>query len=108
ADRQHPLALGLDGHDGGLADHDAAVADVDQRVGGAKVDPDVAGEQAEDSVEHSEEGPLSVVARCLRRAGTSARNERGERQYSRDLPISHVARCTLRLQGVASYLAGRS
>ena len=49
ADRQHALRLGVDGDDAGLADDDAAVADVDQGVGRAEVDPDVAGEQAEEA-----------------------------------------------------------
>jgi hypothetical protein len=57
ADRQHPLGACLDRDDGRLADHDAAVLDVDQGVGGPEVDPDVAGEQAEDAVEHSEGMP---------------------------------------------------
>ncbi len=51
ADREHLASLGVDRDDARLADDDAAVAHVDQRVGGAEVDPDVAGEQAEQSVQ---------------------------------------------------------
>ena len=46
------LVLRVDGHHAGLADDDAAVADVDERVGRAEVDADVAGEEAEEGVEH--------------------------------------------------------
>ena len=65
ADRQDPLRLGVDGHDGRLAHDDPAVADVDQRVGCPEVDPDVAGEEAEDPVEHVRGGSF-VTGRCCR------------------------------------------
>ena len=67
ADRQDALGLGVDGHDGRLAHDDPAVAHVDQRVGGPEVDPDVAGEEAEDPVEHRE-------GRVLRAGGSSWRS----------------------------------
>ena len=47
------LRLRVDRDHGRLADDDAAVADVDERVGGPEVDPDVAGEDAEEAVEHA-------------------------------------------------------
>ena len=54
ADREHALRLRVDRHDRRLGDHDPAIAHVDQRVGGAEVDADVAGEEAEESVEHAD------------------------------------------------------
>ena len=51
-DRQDALRLGVDRDDRRLAHDDPAVADVDQGVGGPEVDPDVAGEEAEEAVEH--------------------------------------------------------
>ena len=53
ADGEDALGLGVDGDDRRLGDDDPAVADVDERVGRAEVDPDVAGEEAEESVEHA-------------------------------------------------------
>ena len=44
----------LDGNNGRLADHDASIPDVDERVGGPEVDPEVPGEQAEEAVEHAQ------------------------------------------------------
>ena len=70
ADRQHPAGLGVDGDDGRLAHDDAAVADMDQRVGGPEVDPDVAGEDPEDAVEHD-------AALVLRREGVVRRTPHG-------------------------------
>ena len=64
ADGQDPLGLGVDGHDGRLAHDDPAVADVDQRVGGPEVDPDVAGEEAEDPVEHVRGGSFVTAGDC--------------------------------------------
>ncbi len=64
----HPLRLGpdcqdalrarVDRDDRRLADHDPAVAHVDERIGRTEVDPDVAGEQAENAVEHAGGGVL--------------------------------------------------
>ncbi len=68
ADRQDPLRLGVDGHDRRLAHDDAAVAHVDQSVGGPEVDSDVAREQAEEAVEHAAERVL-VVGRVARDVG---------------------------------------
>ena len=53
ADRQDPLASSRRWRrrDGSLMTM-PAVADVDERVGGPEVDPDVAGEEAEEAVEH--------------------------------------------------------
>ena len=62
ADRQDALGLGVDGDDRRLAHDDPAVADVDQRVGRPEVDPDVAGEDAEDPVEHGGGRVPSFVA----------------------------------------------
>ena len=73
ADGQDPLGLGVDGHDRRLAHDDPAVADVDQRVGGPEVDPDVAGEEAEDAVEHG-------AGRVLRGRGRSVGSRRGHRR----------------------------
>ena len=79
ADRQDPLRLRVDRHDRRLAHDDAAVADVDERVGGPEVDPDVAGEEAEEAVEHvggevlrAESGRVAVAA-APRRAGARDR-----------------------------------
>ena len=55
-DRQDPLRARLDRDDRRLADDDAAVLDVNQGVGRAEVDPDVAGEEAEEAVEHAQGG----------------------------------------------------
>jgi len=63
ADGQDALGLGIDRHDGRFAHDDAAVADVHQRVGGPEVDPDVAGEEAEDPVEHEVGGSFVVGGR---------------------------------------------
>ncbi len=46
------LSWHRDGHHAGSAYHDPAVAHVDERVGGSEIDPDVAGEDAEERVEH--------------------------------------------------------
>ena len=43
ADGEHAVGALLDGHDGGLAEHDAAVLDVDQGVGGTQIDADIVG-----------------------------------------------------------------
>ena len=69
ADGQHALGLGVDGDHRRLADDDAAVADVDQRVGGPEVDADVAGEEAEQAVEHGAERVL--VGRGVVAGGTA-------------------------------------
>ena len=45
-----------------LADDDAAVADGDERVGGAEIDPDVVAEEAEQAVEESQ-GPSGIELR---------------------------------------------
>ena len=79
ADRQDPPGLGVDRHDRRLAHDDAAVADVDQRVGGPEVDPDVAGEEAEDPVEHGRR------ARPSWRSGqVAARRTADARRVARD------------------------
>ena len=63
---EHALGFGADGHDdlaataglvlhrddGGLVEHDALVADVDERVGRAQVDGQIAGEIAAQAFEH--------------------------------------------------------
>ena len=66
-DGQHALGLGVDRHHARLAHDDPAVAHVDQRVGGPEVDPDVAGEEAEQAVEHG--WKASLVMRASRRRG---------------------------------------
>ncbi len=70
------FGAGLDGHHARLADDDAPVTDVDERVGRAEVDADVAGEDAEEGVEHDAERVLrgswlhrGGAARGPRRAG---------------------------------------
>ena len=37
----------VDGDDGGLVDHDALAAGIDERVGGSEIDGEIAGEHAE-------------------------------------------------------------
>jgi hypothetical protein len=69
---EHAARPRLDGDHAGLADHDPAIADVDEGVGSAEVDPDVAGEQAEERVEHWAECPLSSDV-WVRRARSTAR-----------------------------------
>ena len=71
-DGQDPPGLGVDRHDRRLADHDPAIAHVDQGVGGPEVDPDVAGEEAEQTVEHG-------AWRVLRAGGSSRRGRRRSR-----------------------------
>ena len=65
----HPLAVGpaflADRDDRRLVQHDALAADVDQRVGGAEVDREIAGEIALEELEHVSDG--------LRRCGTRGR-----------------------------------
>ena len=81
ADGQDALGLGVDRDDRRLAHHDPAVADVDQRVGGPEVDADVAGEEAEQAVEHGwGEGP--------RRCGWSRARPPG-RDRGRVAPMCH-------------------
>src|SRR5215208_6747287 len=63
---------------------------MDEGVGRAEVDPDVAGEQAEDAVEHSEGGPLWVVRTNVGRL--LARNVRGDGKYSRGTPMIRARR----------------
>ena len=81
ADGQDPLRLGVDRDDRRLADDDPAVADVDQRVGGPEVDPDVAGEEAEEAVEHRSGGSFACgeldAARASLGRSAVARNEDG-------------------------------
>ena len=76
-DGQHALGLGVDRDDGRLAHDDPAVADVDQRVGGPEVDPDVAGEEAEQAVEH---GGRRVLRR-VRGSSRGGRPGRGRGRY---------------------------
>src|SRR5262249_34099872 len=61
------LRLGIDRHDGRLRDDDAAIAHVHQRVRGAEVDADVAGEEAEQTVEHGD-GSVSLLVDAGRAA----------------------------------------
>ena len=59
---QHPFGLftdgknlggaGLDRNNGRLAQDDAVILDIDQRVGGAEIDADIAGEKTENFFEH--------------------------------------------------------
>ena len=73
ADRQDALGLRVDRDHGRLADDDAAIADVDERVRGAEVDPDVAGEEAEEA---SSMGRLFLGGRGL--IAARRRRNRGE------------------------------
>ena len=50
ADGEHFHGAGLHRHDRRLAQDDALILDVNERVGGAKIDPDVAGEPTEKSI----------------------------------------------------------
>src|SRR6266550_3339458 len=50
--REDDLRLGVDRYDRGLTHDDPAIADMDKRVGRPEIDPDIAGEQAEEAVEH--------------------------------------------------------
>jgi hypothetical protein len=50
----------VDGDHGRLGEHDAAAADVDEGVGGTKVDGDVARAEAWEEVEETDELLLSV------------------------------------------------
>src|SRR5690606_35306147 len=52
ADGADLAALGVQGDDGGFAEHDALVFDVNEGVGGAEVDADVVGEVAEKGRSH--------------------------------------------------------
>ena len=74
ADGQHLPGLGLQGDDTWFTDDDAAVADPDQSVGRAKVDPDVAREEAEQGVqaEHDSRLFLLVVALVFPMVGTGS------------------------------------
>ena len=95
ADRQDPLGLGVDGHDRRLGDHDPAVADVHERVRRAEVDPDVAGEEAEESVEHEGE-----AVPCWCRAGR--RRPDGRRPDGRAGVRGRVARARSGRAGASS------
>ena len=55
ADGEDALGLGVDRDDGRFGDDDPPVPHVHERVGCAEVDPDVAGEEAEETVEHAGE-----------------------------------------------------
>jgi hypothetical protein len=50
----------IDGHDGRLGEHDTAAADIDERVGCAQVDGDIARAEAREEVEETDELLLSV------------------------------------------------
>ena len=78
ADGEHPLGLGVDRDDRRLGDHDPPVADVDERVGRAEVDPDIAGEEAEKSVEHAGRTDPCCVTRAPARATRRPGSGRGE------------------------------
>ncbi len=82
ADRQDLLRLGVDRDDAGLADDDPAVADVDERVRRPEVDPDVAGEDAEDRVEHGA-GLGSCAGRSAGRPRRTPRRLGGARRRVR-------------------------
>ena len=58
ADGQHLLGLLVDGDDGRLVDDDALAAHQDEGIGGAEVDADVPGHEAEDSVDGTEHRSL--------------------------------------------------
>ena len=78
---QHALGLGadgvdfagavVDGDDRRLGEHDALAAEIDERVGGAKVDGHVAGAEARDETEEADDELLSMrfsnddCIRCL-------------------------------------------
>ena len=53
SDGKDPFGLRVDGDDARFAHDDAAIANVDERIRGSEVDPDIAGEHAEESVEHA-------------------------------------------------------
>ena len=129
ADGQDPLGLGVDRHDRRLAHDDPAIADVDQGVGGPEVDPDVAGEEAEEAVEHDGGQVLragSGRVRCSQRlplarmgtGGSRARDQGGEaravypaRPAAPARPLSPSGRrdCSLRPRRLAVGLrAGRT
>ena len=55
ADGEHPLGPRVHGDDARLADDDPPVTHRDERVGGAEVDADVVGEQAEQAVEDAQD-----------------------------------------------------
>ena len=78
-DREDPLRLRVDRDDRRLAHHDPAVADVDQRVGGPEVDPDVAGEEAEEAVEHDGGQVLRVLVGRIERCGSAGQAVCGSR-----------------------------
>ena len=88
ADGQDAPGLGVDRDDGRFAHHDPAVADVDQGVGGPEVDPDVAGEDPEEAVEHDAEWILRRVGVARRRphevvAGRVGMRAGKPREYTR-------------------------
>ena len=78
ADGQDALGLGVDGDDGRLAHDDAAVADMDEGVGGPEVDADVAGEEAEQAVEHG--GGKVLVGRVRGSSTRAIRRRRDDRR----------------------------
>ena len=53
ADGKHLVGAAFDGYHGGLAQHNAAVFDINESVGGAEVDADVTGDEAEKFAEHA-------------------------------------------------------
>ena len=67
---EHALGLGahgvdlagavVDSDDGRLGEHDAAAADIDESVGGTKVDGDVARAEAREEVEETDDLLLSI------------------------------------------------
>ena len=50
----------VDSDDGRLREHDTAAADIDEGVGGAKVDGDVARAEASEEVEETDDLLLSI------------------------------------------------
>ena len=67
-----------------------AVADMDQRVGGAEVDADVAGEEAEEAVEHA--GGQVLAAWRTRRAARGRRDGTGDERGYGSGPGAHARR----------------
>jgi len=75
-DRQDLLRLGVDRHHRRLAYDDPAIPDVDQGVRGPEVDPDVAGEEAEEAIEHDGGRVLRGLVGPVERCGSAAGNGR--------------------------------
>ena len=72
---------GIDGDHAGLADDDAPATHVDEGVGSAEVDPDIAGEPSKEGVKHGWGGPLrgELVVRTGGHPSPGVRPVRGPR-----------------------------